>query len=402
MPAPTRAQTVSLETAQRLAKARLKALLKAPYFSHLMHSLSYVSTPGIGTIGIDDRLRLYVDEDALNDWSNDELAVVLMHEVNHVLRGHSARCELLHADAHRWNIAGDAEINDDLVQGGFVLPGEPVLPSSLGLPDNQTAEYYYTNMPRNDEPNQKTCGSGAHGERQPWELGDDISVIPGIPKHRVTGVRNAIAEDIRNGKFRGSVPKNLSRWAESFGRVQVPWEQMLHNAVRRGVLRRMGQVDYTWARPNRRHFGKVLLPSLRRPMCEISIIIDTSGSMNQKDLDAAYTESRGVAEQSSGGRVTLIACDSQAHVISEGRLPRSVALTGGGGTDMGAALNLAAQQRRRPNVVIVLTDGETPWPSHCPDGLLDASVVVAVIREQAGFDMSTVPQWCVGVEIIRN
>ena len=402
MSASARTQTVSAETAKRLAKARLKALVKAPYFARLMHSLSYVSTPGIGTIGIDDRLRLYVDEDALNDWSNDELAVVLMHEVNHVLRGHSARCELLHADAHRWNIAGDAEINDDLVQGGFVLPGEPVLPSSLGLPDNQTAEYYYTNMPRNDDPNQKTCGSGAHGERQPWELGDDISVIPGIPKHRVTGVRNAIAEDIRNGKFRGSVPKNLSRWAESFGRVQVPWEQMLHNAVRRGVLRRMGQVDYTWARPNRRHFGKVLLPSLRRPMCEISIIIDTSGSMNQKDLDAAYTESRGVAEQSSGGRVTLIACDSQAHVISEGRLPRSVALTGGGGTDMGAALNLAAQQRRRPNVVIVLTDGETPWPSRCPDGLLDTSIVVAVIREHAGFDMSTVPQWCVGVEIVRN
>ena len=76
MSASARTQTVSAETAQRLAKARLKALVKAPYFARLMHSLSYVSTPGIGTIGIDDRLRLYVDEDALNDWSNDELAVV--------------------------------------------------------------------------------------------------------------------------------------------------------------------------------------------------------------------------------------------------------------------------------------------------------------------------------------
>ena len=402
MPASTRTQAVSSDTAQRLAKARLKALVKAPYYARLMHSLTYVSTPGIGTIGIDDRLRLYVDEVALNEWSNDELAVVLLHEVNHVLRGHSARCELVHADARRWNIAGDAEINDDLVEGGFVLPGEPVLPSSLGLPDKQTAEYYYANMEGTSQPNDKMCGSGANGERQPWELGDDISVLPGMPKHRVRSARAAIAEDIRNGKFRGSVPGNLGRWAETFGRAQVPWEQMLHNAVRRGVLRRMGQVDYTWARPNRRHFGKVLLPSLRRPLCEISIIIDTSGSMSQTDLDAAYTESRGIAEQSSGGRVTLIACDSEAHVISEGRLPRSVALTGGGGTDMGAALELAARQRRSPIVVIVLTDGDTPWPNQCPDGLLDASIVVAVIREQAGFDMSTVPRWCVGVEINRS
>ena len=50
----------------------------------------------------------------------------------------------------------------------------------------------------------------------------------------------------------------------------------------------------------------------------------------------------------------------------------------------------------------VLTDGDTPWPNQCPDGLLDASIVVAVIREQAGFDMSTVPRWCVGVEINRS
>jgi predicted metal-dependent peptidase len=69
---------------------------------------------------------------------------------------------------------------------------------------------------------------------------------------------------------------------------------------------------------------------------------------------------------------------------------------------MGAALELAARQRRSPNVVIVLTDGETPWPNQCPDGLLDASIVVAVIREQAGFDMGTVPRWCVGVEINRS
>jgi predicted metal-dependent peptidase len=128
-----------------------------------MHSLTYVSTPGIGTIGIDDRLRLYVDEAALNDWSNDDLAVVLLHEVNHVLRGHSGRCELVHADARRWNIAGDAEINDDLVEGGFVLPGEPVLPSSLGLPDKQTAEYYYANMEVSSQPN---VAKKAHVSRQ--------------------------------------------------------------------------------------------------------------------------------------------------------------------------------------------------------------------------------------------
>lgn len=402
MSASSRNESISADTSQRLAKARLKALVKAPYYARLMHSLTYVSTPGIGTVGIDDRLRLYVDEEALSNWSNDELAVVLMHEVNHVLRGHSARCESLHADARQWNIAGDAEINDDLLEGGFVLPGQPVLPSSLGLPDKQTTEFYYENMGTKNLSGERNCGSGAHGQRQPWELGDDVSTFPGLARHQVRGVRATIAEEIRSGKFRGSVPQNLSRWAEVFGQAQIPWEQKLHNAVRRGVLRRMGQVDYTWTRPNRRHFGKALLPSLRRPLCEISIIIDTSGSMDQKALNAAYTEARRIAEQSSGGRVVLIACDAEAHVISEGKLPPSVELTGGGGTNMGVALELAAEQRKTPNVVIVLTDGDTPWPHKCPDRLLDASIIVVVIPHTSNFDMNTLPKWCTGVEISRT
>ena len=45
---------------------------------------------------------------------------------------------------------------------------------------------------------------------------------------------------------------------------------------------------------------------------------------------------------------------------------RDVELLGGGGTDMGAGLAKAAELRPRPDLIIVLTDGYTPWPSAPP------------------------------------
>jgi predicted metal-dependent peptidase len=392
-------------TAQRLAKARLTALIHTPYYAVILHSLTYVSTPGIGTIGIDDRLRLYIDEEAIKDWTVDELAIVLLHEVNHVLRGHSDRCHRIHADAELWNIAGDAEINDDLIQAGFRFPGEPITPEGLGLPEQQTVEFYYhalLNKENNSSTTQlfrKTCGSGADGQRHQWELGDVEGNLSGLSTHRVHAIREATAKEILSGKHWGLTPANLSRWAESFGRPQVPWRQLLHNAVRRGVLRRMGQVDYTWSRPNRRYQGKVLLPSLRSPLCNIAIIVDTSASMSQNDLNTAYTECRNLAVQSSESRVALISCDSAATLISEGRLPLTVNLSGGGGTDMQAGLDLASQLRRIPSVVIVLTDGETPWPNECPLRLRDATIVVCVVRSDVHFDLTSIPSWCTGIKI---
>jgi hypothetical protein len=55
---------------------------------------------------------------------------------------------------------------------------------------------------------------------------------------------------------------------------------------------------------------------------------------------------------------------------------------------MGAGLAAAAALRPRPSVVIILTDGFTPWPAAPPRGL---SVVVGLLVDRA--PPVTVPQW---------
>ncbi len=73
-----------------------------------------------------------------------------------------------------------------------------------------------------------------------------------------------------------------------------------------------------------------------------------------------------------------------------------VRLAGGGGTDMGAGIEAAARLRPRPDVVVVLTDGMTPWPDEPPRGV---RVVVGVLTSEYGGDESAVPAWARSVLI---
>ena len=61
--------------------------------------------------------------------------------------------------------------------------------------------------------------------------------------------------------------------------------------------------------------------------------------------------------------------------------PSQVELLGGGGTDMGEGITQALALRPRPSIIVVLTDGFTPWPAEAPRG---AKVVVGVIEGRRG------------------
>ena len=62
---------------------------------------------------------------------------------------------------------------------------------------------------------------------------------------------------------------------------QINWKEMLYKYIRTPV-----KDDYNWARPNRRflHMGIVLPTPYAHAMGDVSIIIDTSGSISDEEL----------------------------------------------------------------------------------------------------------------------
>ena len=119
---------------------------------------------------------------------------------------------------------------------------------------------------------------------------------------------------------------------------------------------------------------------MRSPVPIITVVGDTSASM---DDEKALPIVRGTIEdlcRALGATVTFIACDSAVaavqHNVSKGS---TVKLAGRGGTDMRVGIKAALERKPRPDAVIVVTDGETPWPSVEPKG---TRIVAAIVNDR--------------------
>ncbi|MFE9093509.1 VWA-like domain-containing protein [Streptomyces sp. NPDC007264] len=380
----------------KLLAARYRAASQRPYLASALYALTVVPSSGVPTMGVDRHWRCYVSPGFVERTPVAELAAVWVHEVAHLLRDHHGRAERLPAadqrDWHRVNVAQDCEINDDLLADGLPLPAGRMEPGRFGLPEGLLFEAYLARLP--PEVRSPDCGSGAHCHPSPWEARG-----PGGPTRlgpvEAEALRRHTAEAMRaHQRTRGTLPAGWRRWAEEILEPTVDWRQVLSGAVREAAAWAGGAVDYTYRRPSRRTpaLRGAVLPSLRRPLPRVAIVVDTSGSMGEGELAAALGEITGVLREVGvrGNRVAVLACDADVHAVSRVMAAEQVALDGGGGTDMRVGIEAALAMPDRPRIVIVLTDGFTPWPAET----LSCRLIAALIGEEA----PAPPSW---VETVR-
>jgi predicted metal-dependent peptidase len=380
----------------KVLAARYRAATDRPYLASALYSLSVVPSARVPTMGVDRHWRCYVSPSFVAGTPVPELAAVWIHEASHLLRDHHGRADRLPAaeqrDRARINIAQDCEINDDLLADRLPLPEGRMEPRLFGLDNGKVFEEYLPGIPPQDaHPN---CGSGAHGVPASWEL--DGPGLPRVSPVEAEALRRATAEAIRaHTRNRGTVPGGWKRWADQVLEPTVDWRRMLAGAVREAVAWAGGAVDYTYRRPSRRTAAMrgVVLPSLRRPLPRVAIVVDTSGSMGEDDLAAAMAEVTGVLREVGvrGNRVTVLACDADVQAVTRVTSAEQVELGGGGGTDMRVGIGRALRSGDRPNVIIVLTDGLTPWP--------DEPVTCRLIAALVGSGAPEPPGWIEAVRI---
>ncbi|MFJ8978350.1 VWA-like domain-containing protein [Streptomyces sp. NPDC102282] len=369
-----------LDTTKLLA-ARYRAATDRPYLASALYALTVVPSDEVPTMGVDRHWRCYVSPGFVERTPVAELAAVWVHEVAHLLRDHHGRADLLPAedrrDRHRVNVAQDCEINDDLVADGLPLPAGRLEPRLFGLPEGQLFEAYLAALPPSTWIHD--CGSGAHGEPSPWES-DATGGPAGVGAVEAESLRHHTAEAMRaHVRARGTLPGGWKRWADEVLEPTVDWRQALAGAVREAAAWAAGAVDYTYRRPSRRSAALrgVVLPSLRRPLPRVAVVIDTSGSMGDGEIAAALAEVTGVLREVGirGNRVTVLACDADVQAVSRVTSAGQITLGGGGGTDMRVGIAAALAVPERPSIIVVLTDGHTPWPDENPACRLVAALV---------------------------
>lgn len=453
----------TVEEDERFRVIRYRSINDAPYLATAIFNLKPVRTPGLDTFAVDKFWRLYIDPvRIMQTWTVEQAAGVLIHEVNHVLRRHSDRFEAhCNVRLHRiWNIAGDCEINDDLMDMGLPLP-EPTLPSTFEMPDGEFAEKYYDTLvqraddygdgvpcpacggsgaksdskdgsrsgPSSDGQDDGQslhgggsaghgelcpicdgtgqvdggCGSGAGGPSRVYELAPDDPEVERLDPVNAEIVRRQTARDIldHQAKSRGTVPGGMKAWADAeLLPPKVDWRRALAGAVRSAVAHKTGQVDFSYKRPGRRRIPRVVSPSMQRPIPHIAVVVDTSGSMSSEDLVLAVSEVAGIARRVGirGEQLKVLAVDADLQAVTKVRDPRKIDLSGRGGTDMTVGIDYATNTLKpQPDVIVVLTDGWTPWPAE--QGTVRVIAGIIASEEDHAEVLGGVPSHIAGVAI---
>ncbi|MER5639041.1 VWA-like domain-containing protein [Kitasatospora sp. NPDC002227] len=361
----------------KLYAARLHAARARPYLATALYALRTVPSRWVPTMAVDRHWRCYVSPGFVDRTEVEELASVWVHEVSHLLRDHHGRGDRVarerglndRGDRLRLNIAADCEINDDAYGDGLVRPEGMMLPELLGVAAGQLMEEYLWHVrlgPHLESMVWLDCGSGADGLEREWELGPEGA--DGLSEQERDAVRFRVAQGINARP--GDVPQSWRRWAQEAFQPPQPWRALLGAAVRSALSGAGAGEDYSYGRPARRaaSLPGAVLPSLRRRPPRVAVVIDTSASVSDVELGGALREVAAIVRAVGGRRdlVTVLSCDAAAQAVHQLCRAEGVALVGGGGTDLRTGFAAALRLRPRPEVVVVLTDGQTPWPAERP------------------------------------
>lgn len=400
----------------KLAAARVFATAAYPYLASAVFASPAVAAPGSATVAVDREWRIVADPDVVDSLDAPELGRLLVHLVSHLLRDHAGRVVGVGVapgagggGATRWNRAADAEINDDLAADGMAPSCAGDVPAVFAADAGRLAEQYYPAVPPGPRP--WDCGSGCDSVPRPWDQVDREGRPEGIAPRRAGWLRLTVASEMQRLERLdpGTVGAGWLRWAEGILPSKVDWRRLIAAEIRGAVTRSAGMVDYSYRRPSRRAAAvpEIVLPTLDRPVPDVAVVCDTSGSMGEGELARVLAEVEAILRRSGlpDNRLRVLSCDAEVHAVRRVSRATQVQLLGGGGTDMGEGIRQAAGLRPKPDVIVVLTDGWTPWPEEPPRA---TRVIAGIIGPDSRFARhgsfagpAAPPRWIRSVPIDR-
>lgn len=398
------------EFTEKIGAAKLWVGINLPYLADAVFRARVVPNFSLPTMAIDNSWRIYANPTFVQENTTIRVAVALVHEVHHPLMEHSKRAitTMIPNDHQTWNIAGDCEINDGLADAGLDVDHENwMYPSKFGFDNGDLAEKYYrklreqaneegggngegTGNGQNGEGTGKgngegdsghagglghgDCGSGAGGRPVEGELPAD-GTDGGVSETEAEILRRKIAQNVEEYEAshgRGTVPAGLSEWAANILRPKVDWRKALGYAVRQAIAYRMGDTESTYRRLARRNPTTLLLPGRQDPQISLAAVWDTSASVSDAECQRIASELEGILRTVNLSDEQMSLLTVSTHVASVERISnlRNKTFTvDRGGTDMRVGIEAAVALNPRPNIILVMTDGETPWPDEAVQGV---------------------------------
>lgn len=306
---------------------------------------------------------VFYGREFMDKLTEPELRAVVLHENLHKAFRHLTMWKSLYKENPQLaNMACDYVINL-MIKDSDPDGREVKLPDS-GLLDEQyrglNAKQVYDKLKQ-----EGNCGGGGGGgmDEHDWEGAEKLS------DDEVRELQKQIDQALRQGAIlAGKLNGEVGRDVKDLLDPKVNWRE----ALRDFVTSFCSEKDVsTWRKPNRRWVDQdVYLPSLiGESVGPLVVAVDTSGSVGMEELGAFLSELRSICEMVTPERIDLLYWDHRVarHEKYEpddfNAMMQSTKPAGGGGTDVNCVFGYVKEKSIKPEAVVVLTDGYTPWPA---------------------------------------
>lgn len=409
------------EYIKRILLSRMRILCNNGFYGLLLMHMNFAIDPECETACTDGR-KIYFGPSFLNNLDDDELDFIMMHEIMHCALQHCTRGK--DYDQKAFNIACDIVVNSNILEsnkGDLKSITLKKYGESMHIaPDGKegrfyTAEEVYAMLPVKGKKKGASgmkgsggnvsgssygnnggsdlsgrSGSGDWDDHSKWGTSDEDGTLRDEWSKNLMDACEAIS--IRNStKTFGGLPLFAERFIKALKEGQIDWREILNNFVQEEIS------DYSFSPPDRRFDDSpFFLPDFNEKeetIGNVWFVVDTSGSISDDAIAAAYSEICNAIEQFNG-RLSGLLSFTESYVTDP--IPFSsvddlmrIKPVGGGGNDFSDIFRYMHKNMISdlPAQIIIITDGYDRFPNE------EASMGVPVLWLINNDDESVNPPW---------
>ena len=387
-------------------ETRMALLWACPAFAYICYNMmNPAETKEIAfftkdvPIAATDGVTLFLNPDTFFKYPLKKRVFIVAHEIMHCILDH---CGLGHAlslrkevayqdgkklpyDAMTMNVATDLIINDALITAKIgEFDQEWLHDPKLGQGHDSAIDVYRKVYQPGPGGNGKgpPPPPGGSGSQPPGGTGGNCKQPQGgqtqfdqhLKPGTGTGQDPTTAQQKRNpgewqaalaaAKTQGKLPANLERIINELLEPQVSWAEK----IQAFFARKVGSGSYDWRRPDRRLIVRDIYSPGRSGFGTgtVVVVVDTSGSIGQREIDYFLTEVGGIIADVNPKRLFLVWCDAQVagyEEIDDRTDLKRLKPRGGGGTDFRPPFQWVKDMQLEPDALVYLTDLYGAFPN---------------------------------------
>ncbi len=351
---------------KQLEHARVYLISEYPFYSAMLNQCVFSWNNKIPTAGVCinkvGNVELVINPEFFDKLSEHHRIGLLMHEMLHIAMNHLTRVEEYNK---LYNIAMDISINQ-YIHKDF-LPTGALLPDQYKLMPMKSFEYYYNELkkqpkePQGDPMDQHGTkpNDDDKGSSEEVELSNEVKekIV-----EKLVGQAKAEAEAVKPGSTPNHINEELTN--NLIEQAKINWKNALKTYIGKHFS---NDKDSTRNRPNRR-LGLSAAGKRSVEYPKLLIAVDQSGSITNDMIAEFFNEIKAILNNGKDKTEVAFFDTEVAHSIVLNKFKTMPKRYANGGTDFQPVIEYA--NKKRPDLLIMFTDGEAPNPMNAKMPLL--------------------------------